>query len=101
MNRRNASLSGLKLVTPWLAGLLMALMVVLSVGSGAHRDHADHADQHSCAVCLIAHGNVLADGAIGTTIVASRTCLVLPPIGESLSASIFDLRLAPGRAPPV
>ena len=101
MNCRNATSSRLKLAISWLAGLLAALLLVLTVGSGAHREHADQPDHHDCAACLMAHGGLLADGATGASVIFASSGFDSPIPGESRSASTFDLRLAPGRAPPV
>ena len=102
MNRRNTVSRGFALAKSWLAGLLVFLMLALSVGSVLHRNHSDHqAGQHSCALCLLAHGGVMADGATGTAIISAQHSFDLPSLGETKSSSAFDLRLAPGRAPPV
>jgi hypothetical protein len=102
MNRRSTVSRGFALAKSWLAGLLVVLLLALSIGSALHRDHQDHqAGQHSCAACLIAHGGVLADGATGTAVISSSHSFDLPGLGEAKSASSCDLRLAPGRAPPV
>jgi len=99
MNRRNNTSAKRKLATSWLAGLLVALLFLLTVHSGAHGNHAH--PNHSCAACLIAHGGVIADGAVGTVVFVSRAAFDLPQVGEVLPVSLLDLRLAPGRAPPV
>ena len=99
MNRRNSTSARLKLAKSWLAGLLVALLFLLTVHSGAHANHGDQ--HHSCAACLIAHGGVIADGAVGTVIFVSSVPLDLPQVGQVIPASVLDLRLAPGRAPPV
>ena len=102
MDRRSTVSRGFALAKSGLAGLLVILMLALSLGSVLHRNHADHqAGQHSCAACLIAHGGVVADGATGTAIVSCTHSFDLPNLGEAVLASVFDLRLAPGRAPPV
>jgi len=102
MNRRNTVWRGFSLAKAWLAGLLVVLLLALSVSSSIHHEHPDHqAGQHSCAVCLMSHGGVLADGATSATIISSAHSFDLPSLGESKAASICDLRLAPGRAPPV
>ena len=99
MNRWNTTSTRLKLAKSWLAGLLVALLFLLTVHSGVHGNHTD--PNHSCAACLIAHGGVIADGAVGTVVFVSRAAFDLPPVGEVLPVSLLDLRLAPGRAPPV
>lgn len=102
MDRRSTFTRGFALAKTGLAGLLVILMLALSVGSVLHRNHGDHqSGQHSCAACLMAHGGVMADGATGATVVSSSNSIVLPDFGETTLASVFDLRLAPGRAPPV
>lgn len=102
MNRRSTVSRGFALAKSGLAGILVVLMLALSVGSVLHRNHADHqAGQHSCAACLIAHGGLVADGATGAAIIFSSLSVDLPSLGEAALASVFDLRLAPGRGPPV
>ena len=102
MDRRSTVSRGFALAKSGLAGLLVVLMLALSVGSVLHRNHSDHqAGQHSCAACLIAHGGLVADGATGTVIISSSHSTDLPSLGEVVQASVFDLRLAPGRGPPV
>jgi hypothetical protein len=102
MDRRSTVSRGFALAKSGLAGLLVVLMLALSVGSVLHRNHADHqASQHSCAACLIAHGGLVADGATGTVIISCSHSIDLPNFGEAALASVFDLRLAPGRGPPV
>ena len=101
MNRRNSNSARLKPATSCLAGLLGLLLLILAVGAGAHREHADGPGHQDCAVCLIAHGGVLADGAIGAPIVTFTSCFVLPTSGETKPVFVLDLRLDPGRATPV
>lgn len=103
MNRRNTVSAWLEPATSWLAGVLAALLLVLAVGSGAHREHDAHADKHGhhdCAVCMMAHGGVLANGAVGAFIVFSTSSFDLPSLKESHPVFACDLRLAQGRAPP-
>jgi hypothetical protein len=102
MNRRSTVLRGFALAKAWLAGLLVVLLLALSIGSALHRDHQDHqSGQHSCAACLMVHGGLLADGATGTTVISISHSFDLPGLGKTQFASNYDLRLAPGRAPPV
>jgi len=102
MNCRSTVSRGFSLTKTWLTGLLVVLLVALSVGSALHRDHgSDHAGQNTCAACLIAHGSLVADGAIGTTIVSLSQSFDLPSLGETKPILVSHLRLAPGRAPPV
>jgi hypothetical protein len=100
MNRRNNSLARPRVSSSWLACLLAGWLVLLGLGAAVHCSHSDSPGHHSCAACLIAHGGLIADGAIGVTAFLAGTALALPRTGESSVASIFDLRLAPGRAPP-
>ena len=99
MNRSNAISSGRTQARSWLAALLVALLFLLTMHSAVHGDHSDQ--NHSCAACLIAHGGVIADGAVGTVIFVSATSVELAHVGEFVPVSLLDLRLAPGRAPPV
>jgi hypothetical protein len=100
MNRRNGTAARLRLATSCLAGLLAALLVVVVIGSGAHRGHSDQPGHHDCAACLLAHGGLLADGATGASVSQSTSSFDLPSLTEARPASVLDLRLAPGRAPP-
>ena len=99
MNRSNTVSRGFALAKPWLVGLLVALLFLLTMHSAVHGSHAD--PNHSCAACLIAHGGVIADGAVGSVIFVSATSIELVHVGEFVPVSLLDLRLAPGRAPPV
>jgi len=102
MNRRSNISFGQRLARTWLAGLLVCLLLALSVGSVVHHDHQDHQEgSHTCAACLLAHGGLLANGTTGATVVSSPHSFALPVFAGAKSASHFDLRLAPGRAPPV
>ena len=98
MRRSNPIKRELASANVWLVGLLVVLLLVLTVHSGAHGNHAG--PNHFCAACLIAHGGVIADGAVGTVVFVSHAASDLTHVGEVLPASILDLRLAPGRAPP-
>lgn len=84
-------------------GLLLALMLlVLGVGAAAHAArHANDPAHHTCATCSLAHGNFLANGAVGTIIVSLSAGLMLVCRREFVFVSLSDVRLEHGRAPPV
>jgi hypothetical protein len=101
MNRRSGTSVALRPAISWLAGALALLLLVLAVGAGAHDEH-DHEGGHpDCAACLMCQGSVLADGAIGATVVVFVSCFPAPVQSEARLVAVVDLRLSPGRAPPV
>lgn len=85
-----------------LLGLLLALLLLgLSIGTVAHElRHANDPAHVTCAICMLAHGQVLADGAVGVLAVVLVATLILPVFREFVFVSASDLLLAPGRAPP-
>ena len=102
MQHQRAILNGKALGRPMLGLLLAALLVFVSLGSAVHAErHFNDPAHHTCAACLIAHGGVLADGAIGAVAVLLSGGLILLQLREFIPVLQTDLRLAPGRAPPV
>ena len=101
MNCRNRNLKAQRLANAWLAGLLAVWLVVLGLDAVTHRSHACDADHHNCAACLLAHGGVIADGAMGAAIVLPDAPPILALTSRTYLPLSSDLLLAPGRAPPV
>ncbi|MFO1488556.1 MAG: hypothetical protein U1F65_08760 [Verrucomicrobiota bacterium] len=90
---------------PRLALLLLALFlaVELFAGSGGlHRTiHADASDaNHQCFLTLLVDGQVLAALAAVSVTAFAATFLFSLPIPQVAVATLCDLRLAHGRAPP-
>ena len=95
-----------RVAKPALAGLLMMSWLfvnTLAVSPALHQCfHHGAADAgHSCAVTLLAQGNVLA--AAGSMALAVLVSLLLfcVPLARAADFSSFDLRLGFGRGPPV
>jgi hypothetical protein len=87
---------------PMLGLLLALLLLVLGIGAAAHAArHANDPAHHTCATCSLAHGNFLADGAAGTTVVCLTAGLMLVCRREFVFVPLSDMRLEHGRAPPV
>jgi hypothetical protein len=102
MRRRNLIKRELATAKIWLAGLLAVSLLALCVISGLHRGHQDHPRaQHSCAACLMAHGNALADGATDACVVACSFGFGLAALAELNPVVVLELRLPSERAPPV
>ena len=94
-----------RVAKPALAGLLMALwlfITTVAVSPALHQFfHHDAADAgHSCAVTLLAHGNVLAAAASTELAVIVSLLLFCVPFARVAEFSSVDLRLGFGRAPP-
>jgi hypothetical protein len=89
-----------------VAGVLIAL-VVLSASlalSSWHRHSHDFdrtADDQQCVLCLFAHGQVLAEDPPPVFSVVPAATVRLESLDESPLPERIDLRLSPGRAPPV
>jgi disulfide bond formation protein DsbB len=84
----------------WLAGTIAGLLLLLSVYA-VHHAHSDGGGHQACVLCLMAHGGLIADGAIGVVVFGISAAFAPLQCGKIFPASVFDLRLAPGRAPPV
>lgn len=84
----------------WLAGMLVVLLLVLVFESVAHRARAGVVAHHQCAVCLLAHGGVIADGCIRALAQVSAPQIKLSSPWAVAVRDSADLRLSPGRAPP-
>jgi|SRR5690349_15471517 len=88
------------LAKPWLAGLMALLWLMIAAEAVGHHCESGSLSHHECAACQMAHGTVLADGAVGVAVdlpvasVAFQPNWILPVFQSS------DLRLSPGRAPP-
>jgi hypothetical protein len=100
VQQQRQHLSLLAYAKPWLAGLLALLWLVLMAEAVGHHCESDRAAHHDCAACQMAHGTLLADGAVGVSWEVPVTELTIQaPCVPPLSTAI-DLRLSPGRAPP-
>ncbi|HKS37714.1 MAG TPA: hypothetical protein VJW76_11030 [Verrucomicrobiae bacterium] len=89
-----------------LTGLLIALVVWSAslASSSWHRHSHDldrSADDHHCALCLFAHGQVLAEDPPPVFPVVPAAPVRLESLDESPLPERIDRRLDPGRAPPV
>lgn len=89
------------LAKPWLTGLFALMWLWVAADAVGHHHEAGQPSHHECAACQLAHGTVLADGSVGiafdlpTVPTWFQSVWVLPAFDSS------DLRLSPGRAPPV
>ena len=101
MNRGNAASAWRNLAASWLAGALALLLVGLAISSAGHCEHNGRHAHPDCAACAMAQGGVVANGATGATVIIFDAALALPVPGDFQQALLADLRLAPGRAPPV
>jgi hypothetical protein len=84
----------------WVAGLLALLWLVVAAQSVGHHCLSHQDAGHDCAACQVAHGTVLADGAVGIRLPLPAAEIVFQPVWAFAVFQSVDLRLSPGRGPP-
>lgn len=92
----------------WLAVWLVLALLLAALGGGAHAGHDEHADhdhgpahQQSCVVCLLSHGNVVADGGVGQLTVFVLALVFAACMAEVRPVCFARLELPSARGPPV
>jgi hypothetical protein len=88
------------LAKPWLAGLLVLLMLGVAIESAGHHHGSARVNHQDCAACQMAHGTVLADGLAGISCQLPSTEIVLELVWNLTPCGSSDLLLSDGRAPP-
>lgn len=85
----------------WLAVWLAGTLLVAGFMGASHVGHAaDHSDHQACAVCLLTHGNLLADGGVGQGTVLVLALVFSVFLTDPRSVSLARLERPSGRGPP-
>jgi hypothetical protein len=92
----------------WLAAWLVLALLVAGLGGWLHHAQGEHAGhdhgsvpQHTCVICLLNHGHMVADGGVGQLTVFVLALVFAAFISEVRPACFARFELPSARGPPV